>query len=164
MDIGIYTLEDLILTAMKSEIESKEVYSVLKDRVENFMLKDRFTFLAGEEEKHRAFFEWLYRKSFPGKEFGLPEKSPVPMPKVDIRNEKASVSDIIQSAMEAEKAAYDFYLDMSKRFEDNPKIQKMLIYIASMEMGHYRILEVERDNAKRFEDFDVEWPMMHIGP
>lgn len=164
MDIGIYTLEDLILTAMKSEIESKEVYSRLADRVSNFMLKDRFKFLAEEEEKHRNFFEWLYNKNFPGKEISLPKKSPVPMPRVDIINKEVPISDIMQSAMEAEKAAYDFYLGISKRFESEQNIQKMLIYIANMEMGHYRILEVEKDNAKRFEDFDFEWPMMHVGP
>ncbi len=164
IDISIYNLKDLILTAMKSEIESENVYSKLADTVKNFMLRDKFQFLAGEEEKHRAFFEWLFKENFPGREIVLPEKTPVPLPKIKIDTENLPLSEIMQSAMRAEKATCDFYNGIADKFDKTPEIKKMLLYIASMEMGHYRILEVEKENAMRFEDFDVEWPMMHVGP
>jgi rubrerythrin len=165
MDLSIYSLEDLILTALKSEMESKEAYSRLADSVKNFVLQERLKFLAGEEEKHRGFFEHLYSKSFPGKPVVLPKgKSPVPLPEVKIDAESMPLSEILESAMEAEVAAHDFYNKLTGRFEEQPEVKKMLLYIASMEMGHYKILEMERDNAKKFEDYDSEWPMMHVGP
>lgn len=40
----------------------------------------------------------------------------------------------------------------------------MLIYIAEMEKGHYKLLEIEKENAEKFEAYNIEWPMMHIGP
>ena len=51
MDLTRYNLKDVILTAMKSEVDSRAVYEKLADRVENFMLKDRLKFLAGEEAR-----------------------------------------------------------------------------------------------------------------
>lgn len=164
MDLSIYNVEDLILAAIKSEIDSKDAYSKLAASVENFMLKDRLKFLAGEEEKHRAFFERLYKKNFTDKQIVLPEESPVPLPQIKIDTENMPMSEILESAMQAEKAAYDFYKGLSDRFNGLPEVKKMLLYIASMEMGHYRLFEIEQENAKKFEDFDAEWPMMHVGP
>ena len=103
MDLSICSLEDLILTALKSEIDSEAAYLKLADRVENFMLKDRLKFLAGEEEKHRAFFERLYKKNFSDKEIVLPEESPVPLPQIKIDTENMPMSEILESAMQAEK-------------------------------------------------------------
>ncbi len=63
MKLSNISLEDLLLSAIKSEVESKKIYEDLARKVKNFMLKDRFKFLADEEEKHRAFFEWLYKNT-----------------------------------------------------------------------------------------------------
>jgi rubrerythrin len=164
MDISTYSKEDLILTAMKSEIESKDVYAQLAGSVENFMLKDRLEFLAGEEEKHRTFFEWMFKKEYPDKEIRLPDKSPVPLPRVRIDTEQVQLSDILSDAMQAEMAAHDFYTELSEQYDRDPEVKVMLLYIAHMELGHYKILEVEKSNTEKFEDFDFEWPMMHVGP
>lgn len=165
MDLSTYSQKDLILTALKSEIESKEAYLKLAESVKNFVLKERLSFLAGEEEKHRAFFQQLYTKNFPGKPLEFPTgKSPIPLPRIKIDAESLPLSEVLESAMEAEMAAHDFYIGLADRFEARLDLKKMLLYIASMEMGHYKILEIERDNAKKFEDYDSEWPMMHVGP
>jgi len=165
MDLKIYDLEDLIVAALKSEVDSAAAYLKLAGSVKNFMLKDRLTFLGAEEEKHRAFFEHLYRKTFPDKEIIVPQgKGPVPLPEIQIDTETMSLSEILESAMEAEQAAHDFYSGLVDRFPEQSDVKKMLLYIASMEMGHYKLLEIERDNAKKFEDFDAEWPLMHVGP
>jgi rubrerythrin len=164
MDLSIYSIEDLMLTALKSEIEAKAAYTRLAEGVENFILKERLNFLAGEEEKHRAFFERLYKKSFPDMEMLLPEESPVPLPEIQVDAENMPLSEILQSAMEAEAAAHDFYNGLADRFDEQPDVKKMLFFVASMELGHYKILEIERDNAKKFEDYDSQWPMMHVGP
>ena len=53
VDLKKYTLEELLLAAMKSEIESHTVYTTIADQVKNGLLKDKLKFLAKEEEKHR---------------------------------------------------------------------------------------------------------------
>ena len=164
MDLSRFRLEDLLLSALKSEVDSKEVYSKLAERVKNFFLKDRLKFLAQEEEKHRIFFEALFTKNFPKKDIVVPEMTQVPLPKLKISTENVPISEVMESAMEAELAAHDFYISLSDRLTDDTAIKKTLLYIANMEMGHYKLLENERENAVEFEDFDQVWPMMHAGP
>jgi len=163
MDLSTYNLEDLLLAAIKSEVESRYVYQTLADMVKNVFLKDRLTFLAGEENKHRIFIEGLFRKKFPNKEIVLPDETPVPLPTIQMPGENTLLSEVVESAMEAEKASSEFYSGLADIFDDS-SIKKTLQYFAAMEMNHYRILEAELESIKRFEDFDVEWPMMHVGP
>ncbi len=164
MNIKDYSLEELLLTAMKAEIESKNVYSKLSNRVENFMLKERLTFLANEEERHRNFFSSLYNENYPGKTIVLPAKSPVPLPQITIDSETMPISQVLESAMQAEKIAHDFYIDISERFDKKPEVKNMLLYIAAMEMGHFKIIEIERENAEKFEGYNLDYPLMHVGP
>ncbi len=164
MDLSKYTLKDVVVTAMKSEVESRAVYEKLADRVKNFMLKDRLKFLAGEEAKHYRFFEEFYAKEFPGEEVVLPDENPVPLPAVHVYDEAMPISEVISSAMEAELTAHDFYIDMAGLFADRVETRNMLLYIAKMELGHYKLLEHEKELAEEFETFDVDWPMVHEGP
>jgi rubrerythrin len=164
MDLEEFSLEDLILTALKSEKEAKDVYAKMADGVKNFVLKDRLKFLASEEEKHRIFFETLYKKKFPEKDIVIPETSPVPLPDMKGIFEGIPISDMLQMAMDAEQAAHDFYLNLAERFTGDDAILKTLKYIASMELGHHRLLEIERTQVLEFEYFDNVWPMMHVGP
>jgi len=164
MDLKDYSLDDLLLTAIKSEIESRDVYKKVSKNLKNALLKDRLRFLAEEEEKHRRFFEVIYRERFPGKRILLPEDTPVPLPKPRIADERLPISEVFFQAMTAEKAAYNFYLSLAVLFKDEPEMERMLFYIASMEMSHYKILEIEKENAEKFEDYEINWPMTHIGP
>lgn len=162
MDLSAYTLEDLLLAAIKSEVESKTVYQTLADMVKNAFLKDRLTFLAGEEDKHKVYIEGLFKRYFPKTEIVLPEETPVPIPALEIP-EDMLLSEVIESAMKAEKVSSEFYEGLVTVVDD-PSVKKTLQYFAAMEMNHYRILEAEQETMKRFEDFDVEWPMMNVGP
>ena len=45
MDLKQYDMQDLLLTAMKAETDSRDVYRELAARVKNAMLKDRLEFL-----------------------------------------------------------------------------------------------------------------------
>mgnify|MGYP000639710492 CR=1 FL=1 len=162
MELENFELKILLLAAIKSEIESKEVYETLASRVKNALFKDRLLFLANEEEKHHAFLESLYRQKFAGEEIKLPEKSPVPLPVVDTSEDRL-LSEIIEDAMKAELAAKEFYEGMKKMFSDE-RTKNMLQLFADMERAHYEILLQELENLKRFEDYDDYWPMMHMGP
>jgi len=163
MDISKYTLKDLILTTIKSEIDSRDIYLRLRDRVKNFVLKNKFEFLSQEEEKHRVFFEKLFEATFLGEKMVIPDHTPVPLPMVEIKDENQRISEILEMAMEAEKKASEFYKSLIEKFEDE-KIKKMLEYISTVEMSHYHLLEVERDYAKKYEDYEDEWPLFHVAP
>jgi len=164
MDIEKYSKKDLFLTAMKSEVESRDVFQKLANRVKNFMLKDKLQFLADEEQKHYDYFTVLWQKAFENEEIILPEKTPVPLPELTIESDEERFSDIFQHAMDAEKAAHYFYLSLANRFKIDEDIARQLKYIASMEMGHFKLLEIEKEQAEHYEKYDVEFPLMHVGP
>jgi rubrerythrin len=163
MDLTQFNKEELFVTAIKSEVESREVYSKLAEKVKNAFLKDRLRFLASEEEKHKVFLEGAFEREFPGRELILPEETPVPLPKIRIPDEMVPLSEILESAMGAELASQEFYSSFEAEFPEGTDMRKTLELFATMEMGHYRILEMERDAMKRFESYDTYWPMMHVG-
>ena len=163
MDLSNFSREELFVSAIKSELDSREIYSPLSESVKNAFLKDRLTFLASEEEKHKAFLEGAFKREFPGKELVLPEKTPVPLPEIRIPDELVPLSEVLESAMNAELAAQEFYNSFATHFPDGTDMRKTLEFFATMEMGHYRLLEMEKDNMQRFESYDAYWPMMHIG-
>jgi len=149
---------------MKSEVESRDFYSKLAGRVKNFLLKEKLGFLSGEEEKHRTYFDNMYEDKYPSEKLVLPAKSPVPLPQLKITAESVPISELFTQAMGAEMAAHDFYTGLADRLSGEEQVKKTVLYIAAMEMGHYRLLEVERESAEKYEDFDVEWPLTHVGP
>lgn len=164
MDLSNYSEEDLLLSALKSEVDAKKVYTNLANSVKNYFLKDRLKFLAEEEEKHRTYLEAVFRKKIPEKEIVLPDKTPVPLPELKILDENIPISEVLASAMDAEMAANDFYFGLAKRYSEDSEVRRMLFYFATMELGHYKILDIERKNALDFEHYDQIWPMMHAGP
>ncbi|MEO0071982.1 MAG: ferritin family protein [candidate division WOR-3 bacterium] len=164
MQLDKFNLKDLLLTALKAELESKNIYELVAKKISNFLLKERLNFLANEEYRHYLFFQNLYREEFSEGKIVLPDKIPVPLPTIQVVSEDTPVSVILSQALESEKAAYDFYVTLASRYESKPQVKNMLLYIASMEMGHYRLIEIERENAEKFEGFNIEYPLMHIGP
>ena len=163
MDLQHFSVKTLLQAAIKSEIESEKVYTRLSERVKNAMLKDRLAFLASEERKHKSMLGSIFAARFPGKEINLPESSEVPLPRITISGELQPLSEIFRMAMEAEMAAYNFYTRLSERFTEIP-LRDVLLYTADMEMGHYRILELEKKNLDRFEEIDQYIPFIHLGP
>ena len=163
MDLSAFELDELLLVAMKSEVDSNVAYKKLSKKVKNALLKDKLEFLANEEGKHREVIEDIFKNHFPDQEISLPRTTPVPLPEIIIE-EGASLSKILKSAMDAEKAAQDFYQSLAERFEKDTKIENTLQYFAKMELGHYKLLEIEKENMEHFEEADVYWPMVHIGP
>ena len=164
MDLGKYTTEDLILTALRAEVDAKEVYDTLARGVKNAYLKGRLEFLASEEEKHERYLDGLYRTEFPDREVEIPASTPVPMPEVTIPTEQVPISEVLSQAMTAEKAASNFYSSMAGRWAEGTEQREMLVYFSKMEMGHFKLLETEMQAAAEFEDFDQYWPLMHAGP
>ncbi len=164
MDLQRYSLDELLKAAIKSEMESKAVYEYMAGKVPNAFLSDKLRFIANEEQKHREFLEEVYRTHL-GKPVGeLPMDSPVPLPGISISEPYVMASDVMYQAMEAEKGASDFYGSLAERFQGDEKTKETLIYLSKMEMGHYRLLEVEKEHLDSTENYEFEWEMMHAGP
>jgi rubrerythrin len=163
MEFGHYDLKDLILAAIKSEIDSSNLYENMAGRTKNDLLKDKLMLLAKEELKHRKFIEDIYKNHYPNQKLKIPKQTPVPLPEVKM-DEDTALSNLLKQAMEAEKTASEFYNHLATRFENGSKINNTLTYFADMEIGHYKILEMEKQSMERYEEEDVYWPMIHAGP
>ena len=163
MNLDNFKLDELLLTAIKSEIESNKLYRRIAKKTENGLLQDKLEFLANEEEKHQEFIEDIYKNHYHHEKIILHKETPVPMPKIDL-NEEMPMSKLLQMAMNAEEKAGDFYRSLAGRFEEGCKIHNTLLYFADMEKGHFKILEMEKESMERFEEGDVYWPMVHAGP
>jgi len=163
MNLDDFTLEELLLIAIKSEVESRDFYLNIVKKTKNGLLIDKLKFIANEEKKHKLFIEDIYMNHFPGKQIILPDKSSVPLPKLTVIEDTA-LGKLLKNAMKAEQAASDFYGSLADYFEEGSKIHNTLIYFSDMEKGHYKILETEKESMDRFEESDVYWPMVHAGP
>jgi len=163
MDLSSFSLEELFLAAIKSEIESNKLYKKMAKKTKNGLLKDKLIFLANEEEKHRLFIEDTYKNHFPDNKIVIPRESPVPLPEVKVL-EDSPLSKLLKDAMKAEQTASEFYKMLAGRFEEGTKLNSTLLYFSDMETGHYKILEMEKVSMERFEEGDVYWPMVHAGP
>lgn len=163
MNIKDFDLEELLLAAFKSEVDSGNLYMDIAKRTKNGLLSDKLKFIANEEKKHKLFIEDIYKNHFPRKKIVIPDKTFVPIPKISITNDM-NVSKLLKIAMDAEQIASDFYKSLADYFEKGSKIQNTLRYFSDMENGHYKILEMEKESMDRFEEADVYWPMVHAGP
>ncbi|UCF49941.1 MAG: ferritin family protein [Thermoplasmatales archaeon] len=163
MDLSGFDLEELLLAAIKSEIESNKLYLKMSKKTKNGLLEDKLKFLANEEEKHRIFVEDIYKNHYPENKIVLPRDSPVPLPEVNI-SEDLPLSILLKEAMNAEQSASDFYRLLAGRFEEGTKLNNTLLYFSDMEKGHYKLLETEKESMERFEEGDIYWPMVHVGP
>lgn len=166
MDVDEFDFDELLTIAAKSEVNAREVYEYLSNRSDNFVVTDRFEFLAGEEQKHEDFIRSLYQKRNSGQKLDIKEDTPVPIPFIKY-DDQTDESEIISQAMEAEIASRDFYQDMadkaqSLKGEGDP--EKLLRYLSGMEQNHYEILKSERERMLEFEEFDEYYPAMHMGP
>jgi rubrerythrin len=164
MDLSKFALADLLLAAIKSEIESQTVYSRVALRVQNAFLQERMNFLALEEKKHQSALESIFRQRFPGQEIVIPEHPLVPLAEIHFGDEMVPLSEIIAQAMKAEQAAHDFYLQLANRFEDDFEKKNLLLYFSMMEMGHYKLLDLEKSNLERLEEYGEEQELIHVGP
>ena len=168
MKLSKYNMKDILLSAIKSELDSKEVYSLLADHIENAIISDKLKFLAEEEVKHKQFIEKVFKNQYPQDKIEIPAESIVPLPEVEIRDTEFPVEEIVRvlkQARQAEKAASDFYRSFAKMFDKQSSERNMLQYFSQMEMGHFQLIDIELENMERMESMESGWSgMMNIGP
>lgn len=144
MELDNYSLEDLFLFGMKSEIVSKEQYMSLAKSIDDRFLKDKLNYLATEEEKHRATLEEMYKIYFSGKEIILPDDTIVPITEI-IPKSDISLREILDKAIRAEGVAQIFYFTMSNKLSEDKEASATLLYFAAMEGNHIELLKTEKN-------------------
>jgi rubrerythrin len=159
---------EVLAVAIRSEIEAADFYARLLARVKNVLLQQKLKFLVLEEKKHRKILERLHAQRFPDVPLKVPEKTVRPRPKTEL-DEKSSILDLFQAALEAEKAAETFYRDAQRVIKDAGS-KKMLEYLSRVERSHYFLIKSEIDLLGRFpdyydvEDFHLGQDLFHVGP
>ena len=68
---------------------------------------------------------------------------------------------VLEDAMQAEKAAHEFYRSLEERFDDE-KIRKTLHHLSIMELDHYEILKKERDELSEVEDVMGDYDFLQL--
>ena len=103
---------------------------------------------------------------FAGKKPVKVERSLLPRLTLTLK-EDASVLELLELAMEAEKVAEEFYDQYSEEVEGRG-IQEIFQYLSRMEHGHYALLKGEYDLCVHDEQYyqrgDFQYDMVHIGP
>ena len=150
-DVSQASVKMLLGMAARAEIDANSVYSDLAKKLSNPLLKEKFNLLAFEENKHRLVIEKLFKVLFPGEEIQIPDKTDEALlPSIRL-SPSSSLVDILYQAMEAEKAAENFYMSLSKRVHESKK--GILEYLGKVEKSHYLMLKNEYTLAQEFEDY-----------
>lgn len=161
------TTLEILGIGIKSEIDAVNLYTRMKEMVGSDDLKEKMDFLISQEKKHEQILKEAYDKKYPEVELVLPENSIIPL--IDeVLGRDASLKELFEVAMKAEKIAEDFYSNLAGNTSDS-NAKSILLYMASMEQSHYAILAAEYDqmelrkteDAKNFLDSDG---LMFMGP
>jgi rubrerythrin len=131
----------IIETAINKEIEAYTFYHGVAEKAKNPMLKDLFTELAGEEQKHREFLQGMLTKDIakmkfdPSHDYKVGDTLPTPDLKVGMKPLEGLVV-----AIKKELEAMQMYTQLAKLAKDN-ETQLLFSQLANMERGHKARLE-----------------------
>jgi len=150
-DIAKASLKDLLGFAIRSEIDSNQVYSDLADKYSNPLLKEKFQWLAFEENKHRETLEKLFEALLPREKLEIPAETSEELFKKITITPSSTLVDLLYQAMESEKKAEKFYAQLADRVESQSR--KILEYLSQVEHSHYTMLNGEYLLAQEFEDY-----------
>jgi rubrerythrin len=166
VNVSELTVQQALAVSMKSEQDAEKVYRQLYQTVKNFVLKDKLEFLMKEEVKHQKIIQNLYEKLTNESELKSGDQTVYPSLGLALE-ESTPVPDLIELAMYAEKAAEEFYDQLSEEAEERG-VQEIFQYLASMEHSHYFLLKGEYDLCMKDESYyerdDFHTDMVHIGP
>ena len=151
LDISTAPAKELLATAVKAEIDANQTYSDIASNLSNSLLKEKFQWLAYEENKHKEILEKLFTTMNPGEEIPIPDTVDEDLlPSIHL-TPTSSLVEILYQAMESEKSAENFYAALTSRVEEAQK--KVLEYLSKVEHSHYMMLKSEYTLAQEFEDY-----------
>lgn len=139
--MGFVTLEDVIKFAVEREDTAYKLYKRAAELSTSISSKKMFEELAREEATHKEVFCKIdNEKAENHKLCTLPESSIAKyLADVPFR-ENLTYSEILAYALKTEENAYQLY-KAAAGITDDPKLQKVLMNFADVELGHRRKLE-----------------------
>jgi rubrerythrin len=158
----------VLAVAVRSEEDAALFYTELQKRVKNPILIDKLKFLAGEEGKHKAILERLFRQKYPDRPKDIP-------PGVDRLRIKASldgsddVPALFRAALQAEVEAERYYAEAAAG-TGAADARQVLNYLSRVERSHQAMITAELDLIEKFpdyykvEDFHIAQDLFHVGP
>ncbi len=135
MDLAKY--KQVILDAIKGEIEAKEFYEKIAKRIKDTYLKEIFEKFAKEEAKHEKILLAVLNQEKMDNSFFNFEKDfkvaeSIGMPEV---NEDMNLKDAIGIAMKNEELAMKKYTALAQNCDDK-KLKAVFLDLAAMERNH----------------------------
>jgi len=157
---------EAVALAVRSEIESTDIYTKLIHRIRNPEVKQLFVDLAAEEDRHRGYLMELYRNMLGGEEPSIPE-SDGRKKEWDIDPE-ADFLTVMTRARDKEYDSEAFYLDAAEKVQDH-KTRQFFIDLAETERKHAVVLQKQVDKLKEdphwFDREELEgYKPVHEGP
>ena len=156
-DLAQFTVKELLGIASRAEIDAHKTYTELASSVKNPLLKEKFQWLAFEENKHKESLLKLFQSLFREDKMAIPEQGDQALlPSIHFTPD-SSLVDILLQAMKAEKAAAEFYSNLAQKVQD-PQ-HRILDYLSHVEHSHHEMLKSEYTMALEFEDYgeqDIE--------
>ncbi len=166
MDMGNIAkrdIKDVLISAIKNEIESERMYEALRKAIKSPFLNETLKYLVEEERKHLLYLEDFYRKRF-GEEVSIPEKTDMDIVPVELYEKSGALKGILyilEEAMRFERESAEFYRQTAKKFTDD-KTRMIFDYLAQMEEGHYNMLKMEYENYAKFHDIMLDETFINL--
>ena len=165
VDPRLTTLEAVAL-AVRSEIESTDLYENLAQRVKNPEVKTVLTDLAADEERHRIGLMSLYTRMLGDQEPALPSgdgrQKTLDLP------ENPDYADVITAARDKEVDSENFYKNAAENVTEY-RTRMFFLDVAESERKHAATLQKLLDRLKEdphwFEREEADpYKGQHVGP
>jgi rubrerythrin len=138
--------KEMLLQAIRSEIDGRKFYTYLAEQATNDEAKRKLTNLAEDEIRHEEALINIYKKVYGGEEPVIPEEGVGVLSKF-FRNpdgrEGLTEMQYIDMAIEAELAATNYYKEGAKTAPTD-EIKKIYEGMAAEEFNHYELLQAEK--------------------
>jgi len=156
-DVSSLGIKKALEIALAKEEKAEAAYRKIESRVQNYLLKEKARFLAGEEVKHHQLLETMFRAQFPHEKPEIPTELQKPWADPEIAPD-APVPDLLTAALAAEKASQEFYLALAEG-EKSPRTRAIFNYLAAMELSHYFLVLAELELAREIDSY---WEMQEM--
>ena len=135
------TLEDVISFAIEREDTAYKLYKRAAELSTSIAAKKMFEELAGEEAAHRNVFEKIDEDKAENHKLCMLPESSIAQYLADVPfRDNLTYSEILAFALKTEENAYQLY-KAAAGMTDDPKLQKILMNFADVELGHRRKIE-----------------------
>jgi rubrerythrin len=160
------TMLEAVALAVRSEIDSTDLYGDLAKKVRNAAVRDMLEDLAHDEETHRVGLMKFYQKLLEGQEPSIPERDG--RAKFMELGDEPDYLGLVTAARDKELDSEAFYKEASEKVLDY-KTRMFFLDLAESERKHAAVLQKQVEKLQEDphwfdrEDDDPFKPM-HVGP